>query len=89
MTDHLDRLPPEAILTDKQVCELLQISYDTLWRLEKKGDAPPRIQLSQRRHGRRLADVRRWLAERTVTRSTAAEKQSAPGGEPRGRKEPH
>ena len=60
MTNHLDRLPPEAILTDKQVCELLQISPDTLWRLERKGDAPPRV------HGRRLADVRRWLAERTV-----------------------
>ena len=67
MTNHLDRLPPEAVLTDKQVCELVGISQDTLWRLERKGDAPPRVQLSARRHGRRLADVRRWLAERTVT----------------------
>jgi len=66
MTNILDRLPPEAILTDKQVCELVGISQDTLWRLERKGDAPPRVQLSTRRHGRRLADVRRWLAERTV-----------------------
>ena len=73
MTDHLDRLPPEAILTDKQVCELLQISPDTLWRLERKGDAPARVQLSPRRHGRRLADVRRWLAERTTaTKGDAA-----------------
>ena len=66
MTNLLDRLPPEAVLTDKQVCELIGISTDTLWRLERKGDAPPRIQLSPRRHGRRLADVRHWLAERTV-----------------------
>jgi predicted DNA-binding transcriptional regulator AlpA len=63
----LDQLPPEAILTDKQVCELTGISRDTFWRLERNGDAPPRVQLSPRRHGRRLADVRRWLAERTVT----------------------
>jgi predicted DNA-binding transcriptional regulator AlpA len=75
MTDHfLDRLPPEAVLTDKQLCELVGISLDTLVRLERQGDAPPRVQLSPRRHGRRLADVRRWLAERTVTveKSTAA-----------------
>jgi predicted DNA-binding transcriptional regulator AlpA len=68
MTNLFDRLPPEAVLTDKQVCELVGISQDTLWRLERKGDAPPRVQLSARRHGRRLADVRRWLAERTVAR---------------------
>jgi predicted DNA-binding transcriptional regulator AlpA len=72
MANLFDRLPPEAVLTDKQVCELVGISVDTLWRLERKGDAPPRIQLSARRHGRRLADVRRWLAERTVRKSTAA-----------------
>jgi predicted DNA-binding transcriptional regulator AlpA len=72
MTNLFDRLPPEAVLTDKQVCELVGISQDTLWRLERKGDAPPRIQLSARRHGRRLADVRRWLAERTVTRGKTA-----------------
>jgi predicted DNA-binding transcriptional regulator AlpA len=70
MSNLLD-LPPEAVLTDKQVCELVGISQDTLWRLERKGDAPPRIQLSARRHGRRLADVRRWLAERTVKPAAA------------------
>jgi predicted DNA-binding transcriptional regulator AlpA len=67
MTNLLDRFPPEAVLTDKQVCELVGISLDTLWRLERKGDAPPRVQLSPRRHGRRLADVRRWITERTET----------------------
>jgi hypothetical protein len=34
MTNLLDRFPPEAVLTDKQVCELVGISLDTLWRLE-------------------------------------------------------
>jgi predicted DNA-binding transcriptional regulator AlpA len=72
MMNHLDQLPPDAILTDREVSELVGISVDTLWRLERKGDAPPRIQLSARRHGRRLADVRHWLAERTVRKSTAA-----------------
>ena len=72
MTNLLDRLPPEAVLTDKQVCELVGISRDTLWRLERKGDAPARIQLSARRHGRQLSDVRRWLAARTASPDTAA-----------------
>jgi predicted DNA-binding transcriptional regulator AlpA len=73
MMNRLDQLPPEAILTDREVAELVGISVDTLCRLERKGDAPPRVQLSARRHGRRLADVRRWLAERTVSsRKTAA-----------------
>jgi predicted DNA-binding transcriptional regulator AlpA len=72
MMNRLDQLPPEAILTDREVSELVGISVDTLSRLERKGDAPPRVQLSARRHGRRLADVRRWLAERTVRKSTAA-----------------
>jgi predicted DNA-binding transcriptional regulator AlpA len=72
MMNRLDQLPPEAILTDREVSELVGISVDTLSRLERKGDAPPRVQLSARRHGRRLADVRRWLAERTVRKSNAA-----------------
>jgi predicted DNA-binding transcriptional regulator AlpA len=67
MMNRLDQLPPDAILTDREVSELVGISLDTLWRLERKGDAPHRVQLSARRHGRRLADVRRWLAERTIT----------------------
>jgi hypothetical protein len=54
MMNRLDQLPPEAILTDREVCELVGISVDTLWRLERRGDAPPRVQLSARRHGRRL-----------------------------------
>jgi predicted DNA-binding transcriptional regulator AlpA len=69
----LNRLPPEAILTDPEVCEIAGISPDTFSRLEKKGDVPPRIQLSPRRHGRQLAAVRRWLADRAVPfKKTAA-----------------
>lgn len=68
----LERLPPDAVLTDRQVCELLGISHDTLWRLERKGDAPPRIQLSARRHGRQLSEVRRWLAARAALPGNAA-----------------
>jgi predicted DNA-binding transcriptional regulator AlpA len=66
MPNLLERLPPEAVLTDRQVCELLGISQDTLLRLERQGDAPRRVRLSPRRHGRQLADVRRWIAERTA-----------------------
>jgi predicted DNA-binding transcriptional regulator AlpA len=76
VTNLLDRLltnlPPEAVLSDKQVCALAGISRDTLWRLERAGDAPARIQLSARRHGRQLSEVRRWLAARTATPDNAA-----------------
>lgn len=69
---NFDSLPPEAVLTDKQVCELVGISEDTLRRLDRQDDAPRRIQLSPRRHGRQLGDVRRWLAARTVAPGKSA-----------------
>jgi len=66
-----DRLPDQAILTDAEIAKLAGISVDTLQRLEKRGDAPARVQLSQRRHGRQVGAVRRWLAERTVKPAAA------------------
>ena len=69
--ESLKNLPDEAVLLDDQVCLLGNFSHDTLRRLEKAGDAPPRTQLSKRRHGRTVGAYRRWIAARTA-RSDAA-----------------
>jgi predicted DNA-binding transcriptional regulator AlpA len=51
-------LPDDALLNETQVAAFLGFSTDTLRRLE---DPPKRIQLSKRRFGWRLGEIRRWL----------------------------
>jgi predicted DNA-binding transcriptional regulator AlpA len=51
-------LPNDALLNETQVAASLGFSTDTLRRLE---DPPKRIQLSKRRFGWRLGEIRRWL----------------------------
>ena len=42
---------PLQVLSDKQLAALKGTSVDTVQRRRAKGDAPPRIQLSERRQG--------------------------------------
>jgi predicted DNA-binding transcriptional regulator AlpA len=59
-------LPDWAVLNDKQTTQLLNLSHDTLRRLDETGEGPRRVQLSPRRHGRTVAAIREWLAERMI-----------------------
>lgn len=68
----IKNLPDEAVLTDRQTARLLNISPDTLKRLDQAGDGPPTVWLSQRRKGRTLGAIRTWLANRTVKRGNIA-----------------
>jgi predicted DNA-binding transcriptional regulator AlpA len=63
-------LPDWAVLTDQQTIELLGFSRDTLGRLDRAGDGPPRVRLSRRRHGRTIAGIREWLQRRTSLPAT-------------------
>ena len=63
-------LPDWAVLTDEQTSELLGVSQDTLRRLDRGRDGPPRVRLSPRRHGRPLGELRKWLQNRTSSLST-------------------
>ncbi len=56
----------DHVLTEPQVCVLVGFSPDTLHRLHRNGEGPVRTQLSERRHGYRLGEIRRWLDQRSV-----------------------
>ena len=49
---HLKDLPDEAVLTERQAARLLNISIDTLKRLDQSHEGPPLVWLSPRRKGR-------------------------------------
>src|SRR6516162_4884424 len=46
---HLKDLPDEAVLTERQAARLLNISIDTLKRLDQSHEGPPLVWLSPRR----------------------------------------
>jgi predicted DNA-binding transcriptional regulator AlpA len=48
----------------QEVCKLTGLSRTTLWRLERMGQFPERIQLSRNAVGWNADDVHRWLATR-------------------------
>jgi len=55
-----------AYLTPEQVCEILQISQQTLKRMRMRGNGPPYLVLpNQIRYPRK--EFEEWLASRTVT----------------------
>jgi predicted DNA-binding transcriptional regulator AlpA len=60
----LAALPDWAVLTDQQTTQLLGFSLDTLGRLDRAGDGPPRVELSPRRHGRPVGELRKWVHQR-------------------------
>jgi predicted DNA-binding transcriptional regulator AlpA len=67
---NLVTLPDWAVISDRQAAEVLNVSLDTLWRLDRAGDGPPRVWLSPRRHGRPIGKLREWLAQRTDAAET-------------------
>ena len=54
------------ILRPNQVVDMLGLSRTTLWRLERKGLFPPRIQLGLRAVGWREADIVAWQKSREI-----------------------
>jgi predicted DNA-binding transcriptional regulator AlpA len=60
----LPNAPDFQVLSDAQTCAITGLSADTLKRLDQLGQAPKRVQLSPRRHGRTVGAIRAWLAER-------------------------
>jgi hypothetical protein len=62
-------LPPVDLNSDRLVSDalcarLMGISLSTLRRMDSFGQAPPKIKISQRRNGRRLRDISKFIAER-------------------------
>jgi predicted DNA-binding transcriptional regulator AlpA len=69
-------LPDWAVISDQRAAEILGLSLDTLWRLDRAGDGPPRVRLSPRRHGRAIGTLREWLAQRTAVAARRDAKQN-------------
>lgn len=59
-------LPDWAVLTDAETSAAVSLSEDTLLRLDATGDGIPRTELSERRHGRTVGNIKAWLERRTA-----------------------
>lgn len=51
----------ERIVSSKEVQELTGLSRTTIWRLERNGEFPARVQLSSTRIGWRFTEVQEWI----------------------------
>ena len=68
MADSLDSI---RVLSDPELRDLLTVSERTWDRMKLQGDAPPKTQLSERRIGYRVSDVKRWLDARRKSSHSA------------------
>lgn len=55
-----------AVIDSAEVTALLGIHRSTLWRMERDGSFPTRVQLTPGRIGWRRAEVLAWIAEHKV-----------------------
>jgi predicted DNA-binding transcriptional regulator AlpA len=56
----------DRLVSDKVAAQLLSISLATLLRMRKRGEGPPRRQISQRRFGTKLSDIQAFLDRAAV-----------------------
>lgn len=56
----------DQIRSRGELARMLGVSVDTLKAMEKRRDAPPRIQVSQRKIGYRDSDIDAFLKARTI-----------------------
>ena len=58
------------IIRARELAKKLTISVPTLWRMEQRGELPPKIRISERISGWRESDISEWMKEREITQST-------------------
>ena len=61
-----NNLPPISIYRLPAVLQVTGLSKATIYRLLERGEFPPRVKLSPRCVGWRVADVDAWLDERAA-----------------------
>lgn len=59
----------DRFLTRKELREVVPLSLTTLWRLEKRGEFPPRRKISKIRVGWLHSEVMSWLNSRDLVGS--------------------
>ena len=55
------------IIRATELAKKLTISKPTLWRMEQRGELPPKIQISKRISGWRESDIQEWMEKREIT----------------------
>jgi prophage regulatory protein len=53
-----------SIIRPSKLAEILSVSTVTVWRMEKRGELPPRKKISNRCVGWLESDIKKWLEER-------------------------
>lgn len=53
-----------SIIRPSQLAEILSVNPVTIWRMEKRGELPPRKKISNRCVGWLESDIREWLENR-------------------------
>jgi predicted DNA-binding transcriptional regulator AlpA len=69
MAEALDSI---RVLSEPELREVLDLSERTFDRMKQRGDVPPKTQLSERRVGYRVCDVKEWLDARRQNGGRAA-----------------
>jgi len=61
MAEGLDSI---RVLSEPELIRVLNLSERTFDRMKQRGDVPPKTQLSERRVGYRVCDIKEWLDSR-------------------------
>ena len=61
MKTTVDGFDNRYFLSINETCEFINLSRSTIYRMEKKGQFPKRVQLSPKRKGYRLSDLMKFL----------------------------
>jgi prophage regulatory protein len=65
------RLLPEELILKHERRRLVPLSDPTIWRMERRGEFPRRIQVSPGRVAWRRSEIEQWLEQRSSARRRA------------------
>jgi len=61
------------IIRAKELAKKLTISVPTLWRMEQRGELPPKIRITKKISGWRESDILDWMKDREIDNSISVE----------------
>ena len=65
-------LPPRDLILRSELLELVPLSVTTIWRLERAGQFPRRIPISEKRVAWRRSEIEAWLEQRAAAATGGA-----------------
>ncbi len=54
------------VIRPNDLAKMLSVSLPTLWRMEKRGELPKKIQISERTVGWLKSDIQEWLESKKI-----------------------